>query len=124
MKDESDTGRIWWPVTAWFESYSEKSFDCAAAATAGLRRAIPTTPRTVREEMAERGTKMRSVLEERSGGVSWTPLSRRERRSLGTTPSRVSPSVYRRRIQRPSSLGRLKKDLRSGSKSPLNSRTK
>src|SRR5215471_11487343 len=104
--------------------YSKKSLDWAEAAAAGLRRATPTTPRTVSEEMAERGTKMRSVLEDRSGGVSWTPLSRRESRSLGTTPSRVSPSVYRRRIQRPSSLGRLKNALRSGSKSPLNSRTK
>src|SRR5579859_263561 len=74
--------------------YSEKSLGWAEeAAAAGLRRATPTTPRTVREEMAERGTKMRSVLEERSGGVSWTPLSRRDKRSLVTTPSSVSPSV-------------------------------
>jgi len=91
----------WLKITAAFDerkgsarSYSEKSLGWAEdAATAGFLRAMPTTPRTVREEMAERGTKMRSVLELRSGGVSWTPLSRRPRRSLGTTPSRISPSV-------------------------------
>src|SRR5579859_1297133 len=76
------------------DDHSVKSLGWAAVgAEAGLRRAMPTTPRTVREEMAERGTKMRSVLEERSGGVSWTPLSRRDKRSLVTTPSSVSPSV-------------------------------
>src|SRR5580700_10882429 len=65
----------------------------AAAAAAGLRRAIPTTPSTVSSVSAERGIKMRSVVEFRSGGVIWMPLSSMVRRSLGTTPSMVSPSL-------------------------------
>ena len=40
----------------------------AAGRAAGLRRAMPTTPNTVTSVRAERGTKMRSVLEFRSGG--------------------------------------------------------
>ena len=43
---------------------------------------------------------------------------------VGATPSRDSPSRKRRRSQRPSSLGRLRNALRSGSKSSSKSRTK
>ncbi len=85
---------------------------------------MPTTPRTFISARAERGMNMRRLLPWRSGGVSWTPVSSMSRRSLATMPSITSSSRKRRRTQRPSSLGRLRKVLRSGSKSSVNSRTK
>src|SRR4029077_12033206 len=74
-------------------SLNRRGGETAAAAAAGLRRAIPTTPRTVISDSAARGTKMRSVEELRSGGAICTPLSSNESKSLGTTPSKVSPSL-------------------------------
>src|SRR5690348_3155453 len=96
----------------------------AAAAAAGFRRAMPTTPRTVTSASAARGTNMRSVEEFKSGGVICKPLSSKDRRSLGITPSNVSPSRKRNFTHKPSSFGRLKKALRCGSNSSENSRTK
>src|SRR5438876_12125181 len=81
--------------TAGARGYSLKRRGCeaVAAAAAGLRRATPTTPRTVTSESAARGTKMRSVEEFKSGEVICKPLSSSASKSLGTTPSKVSPSL-------------------------------
>jgi len=48
----------------------------------------------------------------------------KERRSLGTTPFEHFTVGVAEADPEAVELGRLKKDLRSGSKSPLNSRTK
>src|SRR6266853_6390211 len=90
-------GQDWLPEGSRYNSknYSLNRVGWGVVGAAGLRRAIPTTPRTVTSVRAERGTKMRSALEFRSGGVIWMPLSRSERRSLGTTPSRDWPSRNR-----------------------------
>src|SRR5208282_211816 len=76
-----------------FYSLKRRGWFAAAAAAAGLRRAMPTTPSTVNSVREVRGIKMRSVEEFRSGGVIWMPLSSMVRRSFGTTPSMVSPSL-------------------------------
>src|SRR5438046_8473759 len=74
-------------------SLKRRGCDAVAAAAAGFRRATPTTPRTVTSESAARGTKMRSVEEFKSGEVTCKPLSSSASKSLGTTPSKVSPSL-------------------------------
>src|SRR5438046_2441083 len=74
-------------------SLKRRGCEAVAAAAAGLRRATPTTPRTVTSESAARGTKIRSVEEFRSGDVICSPLSRSDSKSFGTTPSKVSPSL-------------------------------
>src|SRR6266478_732736 len=81
--------------TARQSDYSLKRRGCVtpAAAAAGFRRAIPTTPRTVTSVSAARGTKIRSVVEFRSGDVICRPLSSSASKSFGTTPSSVSPSL-------------------------------
>src|ERR1700674_3091793 len=95
--------------------YSEKSLGWAGAGVGVLRRATPTTPSTVISESASRGTKMRKAVLFKSGGVICTPESSSARRSLVTTPSSVSLSRNLSRTHRPSSLGRLRNALRSGS---------
>src|SRR5437660_4613334 len=74
-------------------SLKRRGCEAVAAAAAGFLRATPTTPRTVTSESAARGTKMRSVEEFRSGDMICKPLSSSDSKSLGTTPSKVSPSL-------------------------------
>src|SRR5712691_8796483 len=105
-------------------SLKRRGWEGLAAAAAGFRRAMPTNLSTVTSESAARGTKMRSVEELRSGEVICRPLTRSDSKSFGTTPSRVSPSLKRSFTHKPSSFGRLRNALRSGSKSSENSRTK
>src|SRR5712692_2888448 len=81
--------------TARQSDYSLKRRGCVApaAAAAGFRRAMPTTPRTVTSVRAARGTKIGSVVEFKSGDVICKPLSSSDSKSFGTTPSNVSPSL-------------------------------
>src|SRR5262249_12704147 len=89
--------------------YSEKSLGWGVTATVAgaLRRATPTTPSTVIVEREDRGTNIRRVGPLVSGGVICTPESSKAKRSLGTTPSKVSPSANASLTHRPSSCGRL-----------------
>src|SRR5258708_27293927 len=77
--------------TAGLQPYSLKrrGWDAAAAAAAGFRRAMPTTPRTVTSVSAARGTKIRSVEEFRSGDVICNPLSRSDSKSFRSEERRV-----------------------------------
>src|SRR5258708_22473430 len=97
-------GGDWRPEGSRYNSnYSLNRVGWGMVEAAGLRRAMPTTPRTGTSVRAERGAKMRSALEFRAGGGILMPLSRSERRSVGTTPSRGWPSRNRRRGQRAAS---------------------
>jgi len=121
----STTDRIFVPraahrVTFWGRSIARRNnrHRCAGATQAPLF----NDPRTVTSVSAARGTKIRSVVEFKSGDVICKPLSSSASKSFGTPLPASSPccnAVY----HSPSISAGSGTHLRSGSKSSENSRT-
>src|SRR5207249_6808336 len=107
-------------------NYSPNNWTWRVSMTAHLRRrrVAPITASTVRDDSALRGTKIRWVLDRRSGGLIRNPSAVVSERSLGIMPSRTSLSLNLSLTQSPSVRGRLVKVLRLSESESPNSRTK